>query len=66
MKTATFVVMAVLSAFAMPAVSEDVPGAERPVLKTADSWTYQRIDGWKNAVEEKYSLTKLYKNPILR
>ena len=57
MKTATFVVMAVLSAFAMPAISQDATGAERPVLKVGDSWAYQKIDNWNNEVQEKYATT---------
>ena len=57
MKIAIIVVTAVLSAFAAQAISQEVAGAERPVLKPGDSWTYQRIDDWKNAVKEKYTLT---------
>jgi hypothetical protein len=56
MKIAIFIVTAVLSAFATPVISQDIAGgAERPVLKPGDSWTYQRINNWRNVVVKQYT-----------
>lgn len=30
--------------------------AERPSIKVGDSWTYEKIDNWRNVVQEKYAM----------